>query len=100
MFGSTTALSPSPDSSRLGARPLPRPDCRVSAGSCISSPSSCELLTFNSLLPRVRINIIPQHLRSLCFHTLTHSFAPCHLASPLLSTASTLFAQNAQRWVP
>jgi hypothetical protein len=50
--------------------------------------------TFNGLSARVRININPRHLRSLCFHTVTHSFAPSKTLSPVVSYLSTLFPQN------
>jgi hypothetical protein len=44
--------------------------------------------------PRVHISIIPRHLRVLCFHTLTHSFASAKSVSPTFSVSSKLFAQN------
>jgi hypothetical protein len=44
--------------------------------------------------PRVPINLIPLHLRPLCFHTLTHSFASPKLLPPVFSIASALFPQN------
>jgi hypothetical protein len=43
---------------------------------------------------KVRINIIPWDLRFLCFHTVTHSFAPRNPVTPFRSMASALFAQN------
>jgi hypothetical protein len=46
------------------------------------------------LLARVPINIIPRHLRFLCFHILTHSFAPPEMLSSINSISSSLFAQN------
>jgi POT family proton-dependent oligopeptide transporter len=38
--------------------------------------------------------IIPWDLRFLCFHTVTHSFAPRNPVTPFRSMASALFAQN------
>jgi hypothetical protein len=55
--------------------------------------------TFNGLSARVRININPRHLRLLCFHTVTHSFAPSKMLSPIVSYLSTLFTQNIGRGV-
>ena len=59
-----------------------------------------QLLTFNGLSARVRISINPRHLRSLCFHTVTHSFAPSKTLSPIVSCRSTLFSQNTGRGIP
>jgi hypothetical protein len=44
--------------------------------------------------PGVPINLIPLHLRPLCFHTLTHSFASPKLLPLVFSIASALFPQN------
>ncbi len=49
---------------------------------------------------RVRMNINPRHLRFLCFHTLTHSFALSKTLSPIVSCPSALFAQNTRGGVP
>ena len=47
-----------------------------------------------ALPARVRINVIPNALAPLCFHTLTHSFAPRKTLTPAFSIISALFAQN------
>src|SRR5271169_4917503 len=47
-----------------------------------------------TLFARVHINIIPWGLRSLCFHTLTHSFALRNPSTSLSSTVSALFCKN------
>src|SRR5580704_18280629 len=57
---------------------------------------------FGTLLPlarrclsqKVHISIIPRHLRFLCFHTLTHSFALLNSLSSIFSGVSALFAKN------
>src|SRR5579862_373780 len=48
----------------------------------------------NALSSRLHINIIPKVLAFLCFHTLTHSFAPRKTLSPIVSAYSTLFGEN------
>ena len=58
-------------------------------------PGPHSLLSF----ARVRININPWHLRSLCFHTLTHSSALPKTLSPIVSYCSTLFQRNTQEGV-
>lgn len=46
------------------------------------------------IFPGVRTSVIPWDLRFLCFHTLTHSFAPRKTLSPIVSCSSALFAKN------
>src|SRR5271169_4047399 len=64
----------------------------------MSSLRPCPLRLFSPqpppLFARVPINIIPWDLRSLCFHTLTHSFATGKMPSPLFSKVSALFGKN------
>ena len=108
----TTSSSPSPDpdlspsaysASLRSALLFPAVIPRESRDLLLSAPLRPS--TLNGRLstpsfPRVRISIIPWNLRFLCFHTLTHSFALRYLASPFLSAASTLFAQNTRRGYP
>jgi len=59
----------------------------------------CSLTTLNfplrtALFARVHINIIPNALAFLCFHTLTHSFATRKTLTPVFSIIPALFAQN------
>jgi hypothetical protein len=42
----------------------------------------------------VPVNVIPRHLPALCFHALTHSFAPHKTLSPAFSIICALFPEN------
>jgi hypothetical protein len=77
-----------------------RPTLAFSLVSFISSTSSASPAFFRPTLATVHISIIPWTLRFLCFHTLTHSFAPSKTLSPILSIASALFTQNTGRVYP
>src|SRR6185437_4698810 len=64
-------------------------------GGCVSVfTSDFELSTPYRSFRSVRINIIPRHLAVLCFHTLTHSFAPRKTLTPAFSIICALFPQN------
>jgi len=56
--------------------------------------SDFELSTRYRSFRSVRINIIPNALASLCFHTLTHSFATRKTLTPAFSIVCALFAEN------
>jgi hypothetical protein len=91
MLSSQTSLSPDPHP-HFSTLPLPSVNSVPSALKSLfaASPTHRSPLVFAG----VRIDIIPWDSFFLCFHTLTHSFAPCNPATPFRSIGSALFAQN------
>ena len=84
--------------------PVPSPSdlcaLRVSAFSSLTFSFNLLFARHSSFLSvRVSININPRHLRFLCFHPLTHSFALPKTLSPIVSCLSTLFPQNTREGV-
>src|SRR5690348_13001385 len=57
---------------------------------CTFNPAP-PFLQMSSLVP---INVIPRQLSALCFHTLTHSFAPSKTLSPIFSFSCALLGEN------
>src|SRR5271168_3207394 len=73
---------------RLLTSPSSQRDTSTSKPSTLRSPHESASISFHSTY------------LSLCFHTLTHSFASAEILSPIFSISSALFAQNTRGGYP